>query len=911
MRPLVLPRAIPFALVPAFLFALLAFSQSSRPAQAARSPRAQEDTTTVEAKSDSAEADTTGAEEEKKEEEEEKGTAFEEVVEDCEKIEGLFTLYHKKEDGSVFMEILPDQLDKLYLCSITREAGDGTYLDSGAMVGNFPFELRKVGKRIQFLHKNVYFQAQDDPEFARAIERGVSSSVMASGEVEGLPHPERKSVLIKLSDFFLQDMHGIAQALSEYYKASYSFDKENSFFSSLKSFPLNSEIEVTLHFSSSKPHPSATLPDSRSFFTRYHYSLSGLPQTGYVPRVADDRVGYFSTMFQDYSDLTRDTPYRRYISRWHLEKKNPGSRSSEPVEPVVFWLENTIPMEYREAIKRGVLFWNDAFEKIGFKNAIVVKQMPDDAEWDPADIRYNTVRWILVPGAAYAVGPSLTNPLTGEIYAADIRLCADMVRVIYQELEEFVDPVARGPLGMPSDPFAPPGDPTSLRLCRYATGAVGQASFGRSLLEARLGPRAFSRKGKKYMDDFLINVVAHEVGHTLGLRHNFKASSVHDLEALSNERLTLAEGLTGSIMEYAPVSVAGKDRKQGQYWQTTPGTYDVWAIEYGYKPVEGAEDPVDEIDGLEKIASRGSDPELAYGTDEDALGFSPRGVDPTANVWDLGSDPLAWYEERVGLVKELWNGMEETFEKEGTRYPKLRHVFAQGVVEYFLAGLNASKYIGGLYQHRDHVGDPEARIPFEPVPSERQRRALNFLCERYFAADAFHFSPSLINKLAPERFWDFTGSIWSMPRLDYPAHDVVLAIQAAPLHRMYDPVTLSRLVDLELHYASDEDPFTMAEMFREVREAVWSELDARENVGSFRRNLQRQHLSMLVTLLVAPPPATPEDASTLARADLLAIRRGVRGALSSQDLDPMTRAHLEESGARIEAALQAGLNRGG
>lgn len=858
---------------------------------------------------DTTEADTAATDSTEAEEEEDEGTKFEEVVEDCTVIEGLFNLYHKEEDGSVYLEILPDQFDRIYLCSITREAGDGTYLDSGAMAGSFPFVFHRVGKRVQWLHKNVYFQAKNDPDFARAIERGVSHSLMASGEVEGLPHEERGSVLVKLSDYLMKDLAGIGYVMSEWFKAGYSFDKDDSYFSKFKSFPENTEVEVTMHFKSGKPNQDggATMPDTRSFFTRYHYSWSTLPETGYMPRIADDRVGYFTTMYQDYSDMSLDSPYVRYINRWHLKKKNPSAKVSEPVEPVVYWLENTIPEQFRDAVAKGVTFWNSAFEGAGFKNALVVKQMPDDAEWDPADVRYNTIRWILAPGGGYAVGPSLTNPFTGQIYAADIRVSADMMRYVFKEFEEFVDPVAWQNVDAAMQALGLQYNPASGALCNYADGASLQASFGWSVLSMR-GVTEMSRKAKDYMDDFLIAVVSHEVGHTIGMRHNFKASSIHGLDDLSNSRVTKEKGLTASTMDYTPVSVCGNGRKQGEYWQTTPGTYDRWNIEYGYTPIPGADTPEEELSQLAKIASRAADPYLVYSTDEDTWGFSSRSIDPTSNLWDLGADPLAWYGERIMLANELWDGLEETFEKEGMRYQKIRKAFGQAVVEYFVSGLNASKYIGGIYHRRDHIGDPNGRVPFEPVSAEKQRKAMALLTSNYFSADAFVFDPELLSKLAPERQWDFTGSLWAMTRLDYPVHNMVLAVQSAPINRMYDPITMNRLVDMELYFEDGEEPFTLAEMFVGMRKAIWSELEERSEINSFRRNLQRLHLDRLVTLTVAPPPGSPPDATTLARADLVAIKNAINGALYSEELDYMTRAHLEETSSRVAAALEAGMN---
>ncbi|UCC21864.1 MAG: zinc-dependent metalloprotease [Planctomycetota bacterium] len=843
---------------------------------------------------------------EKKEEEKDKEKAFADVVKDFEVIEGLFTLYRKDDEGKVYMEIRPEQFEKIFLCSMTREAGDGYYFDSGAMMRRFPFVFKRVGKKVLFIHKNVYYRADKGTAIARAVARGVSDSIMGWAKIEGAPHPERGSILVEPGGFFIQDIGMVEHAFREYIKETeYSFDKETSYFGALRSFPENTEVDVVLSFKSSKPKLHPTAADPRSFQHIYRYSLSSLPETDYKPRLGDDRVGHFLTMHQDYTSVLRDTAYTRYINRWDLEKSEPRFKLSPPKQPIVFWLENTIPVEYREAVKEGVLVWNRAYERIGFKDAIVVKQQADDAEWDPADVRYNTIRWIVRPGGSYAVGPSRTNPFTGQIYDADVRISADIVRAVFRGYEEFAEPVAAGETAAAKMGI---GRDYSQGFCDYQRGSAAQAAFGWSLLSAR-GIVGDSNEVdmEKYLHDYLVHLLAHEVGHTLGLRHNFKASMVRSAEELGDSELMDKEGLTGSLMDYVPPNIAPEGQKQGPYFQTSLGPYDYWAIEYAHRVIdeEGGES---EKAVLEEIASRVAEPELTYGTDEDAF-WGARGIDPTCSRYDLGDDPIEYFRGRVSLAKELWSKMEEKFEKEGKRYHKLRRVFGHGMGQYYTAVMGVTKYIGGIYHRRDHVGDPNGRIPFEPVSVERQREALAFLQEEVFGQAAYDFAPELLNKLAPERFWDFTDSIWKTKRIDYPIHDVVLSMQKRPLNHLYDPILLSRMVDIELRYARDEEPFTMVEMFEGVRAAIWSELGSGENINSFRRGLQRAHLEKLTALVIKPGEGVPEDATTLARADLVSLRDGIDETLAGPSRDAYTRAHLDESRAKIDAVLKASIER--
>ncbi len=840
---------------------------------------------------------------EKKKEKKKPGKPFDELVEDYEVIEGLFTFYRNADEGKVYMEIKPEQFEKLYLCAITREAGDGYYFDSSSMMGDFPFILKRVGMNVQFIHKNVYFRADEEAALSRAVKRGLPNSIVGNAKIESQPHPERGSLLINPASLFVQDVGQVGYIFNEFIKKPrYSFDKSNSYFSMLKSFPHNSEIEVSLNFKSSNPRGVPTIPDARSFQHVYHYSLAEIPESNFKPRHGDDRVGHFLTMHQDYTSALRETPYVRYVNRWHLEKAEPRFDVSPPKKPIVFWIENTVPVEYRDAVREGTLLWNTAFEKIGFRDAVVVKQMPDDATWDPADVRYSTIRWIVQPGGGYAVGPSRTNPFTGELYDADIRISADYVRYMFTEHDEFTTPVARGDSIAAANGLYKKYGPGA---CDYADGKAKQVAFGWSLLTARSAANG-KVDVQEYIHNALVDLVAHEVGHTLGLRHNFKASTTHSLDELQNVETTTAEGLTGSVMDYNPVNIARKGENQGVFFHNTLGTYDYWAIEYAYKPVD-ANSSESEKAMLERIASKVADPKLTYGTDEDAF-FGPRGIDPRANRYDMGADPIAWFKTRLELSNELWGGMESQFEKKGGRYQKLRRVFQQGLGEYYTAAYSVPKYIGGLYHNRDHIGDPNGRMPFEPVSATKQREALDFLTTHILGPDAFNFSAEMLNKLAPERFSDFSGSVWNARRIDYPVHDAILSIQSFPLNHLYNPLLLSRMVDIELRFNGSEK-FTMADMFSEVRNAVWAEVENYSNINSFRRNLQRRHLAKLVALVVKPGRGVPEDACTMARADLSQLKSQIEQAVSSGSIDAYTKAHLEESQARIEAALQAGLNR--
>jgi len=835
---------------------------------------------------------------------------FEDVVKDNDKLEGLFTIYRK--DDRYLMAIKPDQLDHDYMVSVTRESGIGeSFLLAAQVIGDGPIRFHRVGKRIQMLWRNTRFVSLDDPDMQRAVDKSFSDSLQGSSRIESQPHPDSKAVLVDISPLFLSDYEAVGFALGLLYQSPYILDRENSSIASVGAYPANVEVQARVHFSGGKPAPFVNLPDSRSLFVNYRYSITDVPASpGFMPRIADDRVGHFLALYQDFSDDRRDSPYVRYVTRWDLQKQEPYAAMSKPKDPIVFWLENNIPKQYRKAVADGILLWNKAFERIGFTDAIVVKQQPDDADWDPADARYSTVRWFVTTQGAFAIGPSRINPMTGQIFDADIGVAESIVRFTRREFEELADPVTTISNLYKSVMMEPLDDLPGLRhdarrLCSIGLGAQQEAAFGYDLMQAR-GLEPGTPASEEYINTFITHVIAHEVGHTLGLRHNFRASVVQPIESLQNVAKTRQEGLTGSVMDYIPVNLAAKGQKQGEYWQTELGAYDYWAIEYAYKPLPGAKKPEDELPELKKIASRVAEVGNSYGTDEDTS-------DPRTSVWDIGSDPISFYRQRAELSRELWKNIPTRLAREGSGYQVMRRSFMAGMGEYVPSIGNVTKFIGGVYSNRDHVGDPQGRLPLRPVPADKQRDALALLRTTLFASDSFNVPADLLNRLAPERWWDFSGSTFRQNRLEMPLHDIVLTLQSLTLNQLFRPVTLDRLVDMEMEFPAGEKPFTMAEMFNGLKDSIWSELaSGTPKVDSFRRALQREHLKRLIDLVVRPSQDAPEDAGTMARANLTDIRgridASLRGAAGAS-IDLGTRAHLEETKARIEAALSASMLR--
>ncbi|MBD3258520.1 DUF5117 domain-containing protein [candidate division GN15 bacterium] len=843
---------------------------------------------------------------------------YDELTKDMVAIEGLFTFYHDTTDNSMLMAVKPEQLDEVFLCGMTMSQGDGAVSEGSRMYGTIPFYLHRVGNELLFMEKNLRVRADSGSAMLGAVDASLSDGLIASTSVKSQPHDSTEAVLVDPKDFFIRDALNLNYYVGQKGKTGHRFDGRNSYFGEVKSFPENTEIDVHLHYETSKPMPATALQNPYSFYHVFHYSLSSIPESDYVPRYADDRVGYFQTIYQEYNRLDTETPYVYYIRRWHLEKQDPSADVSEPVEPIVFWVENTVPEEYRQAIVEGIEFWQAAFERAGFRNAIQAKIMPDTATWDPADVRYNTIRWLVAKNNPYtAIGPSRANPFTGQIYDADVGILADAVRNLYTIVERRVRPLT--PEVFDGEEYDPFGEMDVFRdaqscdhghflpdgtFCQVGNAAF-EAAHGMAYINAVTNnPTLRNELSKEYVHQFLRFVTAHEVGHTLGFKHNFMASAIYDLDQINDPEFTDKHGMIGTVMDYPAANVAGPDREQGDFYGSVPGPYDYWVIAYGYTDF-GADSPDDEVEELDDIASRAPEPGLAYASDEDTFGSSMKSIDPRTNVWDLGADPLDYFERMCGTSQEIWYNLISDFEEPGERYTKIRYVFGTAFGPYMRAAQTVPKYVGGIYHNRYHIGDAEGTRPFQVVPTAEQRRAMTFLAGRIFAADAFAMPTELVNKLQQETFSDFSGSIYTRPSIDYPLHQTILRVQEMALSRLYTPVLLQRLVNNEARYAEDDEKYTMYDMFTETRRAIWSEIVGPENVNSMRRQLQLSHLNRIINVYLSPAGKYPNDARTLAANDLRILKGAAQQAVQARNLDGMSRAHFREVVRQIDAAQTA------
>jgi hypothetical protein len=523
------------------------------------------------------------------------------------------------------------------------------------------------------------------------------------------------------------------------------------------------------------------------------------------------------------------------------------------------------------------------------------------------------VRWITSNEPSFgAIGPSRVDPRTGEIFDADILFEASMFQSYANAYRRFAGPEAIAksilpasrledlPAGLPLDQLCLLGDALS------DGGAVEHLAM---LMDQSLPP------GAPIPDEFLKPAVEwavmHEVGHTLGLRHNFRSSTSTPYDHLQDAAWTGSNGLYSSVMEYPTPNIDHTRKHQGQWWTSTAGTYDLWAIRYGYAPSGAANEDADYA-FARKIADESLAPGHEYSTDEDTYpGDAP---DPRSNIYDLGSDPLQYAKDRTAFLAALWrnpNFEERTVGNTGD-LTALRRAMSTLLQQYGIASGMAVKYLGGSYMSRVERGQPGERNPVDPVPAAKQREALAFLAQRAWAADAFDAPPALLERLAPSRWshWGMGPGGTFAGRQDYAWNDNVLAVQTALLDGALSAPLLARMREAENRTA---DAYRVSEHFDRLTRALWGEvggtspaaMKALDGTGT-RRDVQRAYVDRLASM-VTGSRGVPDDAQALARLQLQRIdARCARVLALPAPLGDNTRAHLLETRARVKRALEAG-----
>jgi len=831
--------------------------------------------------------------------------SIDDKVKSSKKIDGLFTLYRDTATASLQLYLTKDQLDKDFIYqSFSMGGPTDLFLNQNMIRDTWLFAIRKKNDRVEFLRKNTAFYYDPDNPVSKAANADVSDAVFYS---EKIAASDSAGYLIPVDGLFVSDkLDRVKPIMPPGIPPTAMFNLGNlntgkSGYDTVRSFPKNTDIVVSLAYDNPTPMNGGgkDITDARYVTVKMQHSFLEVPQNNYRPRRDDPRVGYFGAQVDDLTSIS-PTPYRDFISRWHLEKKNPNARISEPVEPIVFWIENTTPLEYRPIIKEAGEKWNEAFEAAGFKNAVVMKEMPDDADWDPADIAYNVIRWKSSSSPSYgAIGPSFFNPLTGQILGADITVewkSGAGTPVMDDLFNGGAAALGSLPWEHPEQAVAPQSEyvhhsqVNRTALCNLANELSMQFQTGMAVVEtldAEAGEAKQAATVREMHKQFLYYLIMHEMGHTLGLNHNMKASQMLSPEQLHDTKLTRKIGLQGSVMDYPAINVSRDRSKQGDYYTTKAGPYDIWAIEYGYTPFS----PAEEATGLNKILSRSTDPQLTFGNDADDMRSPGKAIDPRVNVNDHSNDMMAYGEERFLLVNDMMPKLKDRFSRPNQGYQELLLRYGQLNSQRFSMAAAISRYIGGVYVDRSFVGQRTDAQPYTPVPLELQKKAMALLGKYVYAPDAFAEDYSLFPYLQPQRrgFNFFSGTE------DYKPQNTFRSLQVSTLSHILHPTTLSRISNSSL-YGND---YSVAEVMQDLTANIF-DADLGGPVNLVRQNLQTDYVAALSGILEAKV-GYDYASKAAALATLTTIKSKLGGASSGSDIQ--TDAHRKNLLFLIEKAL--------
>jgi hypothetical protein len=901
---------------------------------------------------------------------------YEKVISTADGAQSLYTLWVRNKDGQMLAELPRGWEGQKHFFAMTVASGEEY---AGLQAGDMYAYWKRFDNRLMLIVPNLETRSTGDQESKSSVKRLFTDRVLLDIAIlstgpNGQPVIDMDDLLVdQIEKFFGSDGRGSQKSLARIETA--------------KAFPQNIEA-------------AWTMPTAGGTLKTFHYSISLLPEnTGYQPRVADERVGYFTTVFRDLGKFTDEEKWIRYINRWNLEKADPKLKISPAKQPIVFYIESTVPVRYRRFVQEGAEYWNEAFRKIGIDNAIVVYQQDETTgahmDKDPEDVRYNFIRW-LSNDIGTAIGPSRVHPLTGQILDADVILTDGWIRyfwynynqVLPEMLMEGYSPETMAwletrPQYDPRILLAAPeqrdqliaerhrrgvtaygGHPIALMntksdsalmmgtseydgllgrmsqvngLCMAARGKGFDLAVMRMGLEMseelfddqtqpadEAGGKKEEGKDDKKKDEkkydrldgipdwfvgpLLKDLVAHEVGHTIGLRHNFKASSIYTFEQLNSPEWKDKKPQTGSVMDYTPINmIVEKDgqKNHGNYGQTVIGPYDLWVIEYGYT-----------LGDPKETLKRTSEPELAYGTDEDTWG-----PDPLIRRYDFAANPISYAKSRVELAKYHRSRLLDKFVKDGQSWAKARRGYNITLGMQVGAASMMANWVGTAHVNRDRKGDPNGRDPIVVVPAEQQREALKFVIETIFRDEAFGLSPDLLRKMTTDRWLDNGGFAEAMEDPTFPIHDRISGLQASSLTTLMNPTRLRRVYDNEFRTPSDQDAFTLPEMLDTLTNEIFSEtgqsggkkFTARQPmISTLRQNLQREYVDRLIDLTLpgAGSGAAFKPISNLAMQKLREVRDRVSKFVDekgkpSADLDSYTGAHFADLRSRIERSLNA------
>jgi hypothetical protein len=768
------------------------------------------------------------------------------ITKDAKSDDGVFTVHRIKD--RLYYEIPKVQLGRefLWVSQIARTTLGAGY--GGQAAGNRVVRWERRGDRILLRAISYDVVADAAAPIARAVEASNYSPIVMAFNIEALGKDD--SAVIDVTRLFTTD---VPEFSGRTRVGARAFDASRSFVERTVSFPENVEIEATHTYNNppeqaaaggrGAPAPGggrgAAALRSGTHSVLMHYSMVRLPEKPMMPRLFDDRVGYFSVRQLDYGRNDHRSPERRFITRWRLEKKDPSAAVSEPVKPIVYWIDPATPAKWVPYMKRGIESWQAAFEAAGFKNGIIAKEAPtpeQDPDWSPEDARYSVIRW-LPSTTENASGPHISDPRSGEIIESDIQFhhnVMNLARNWYFVQVGPLDPRAKT-LPLPDDLMG--------RLIEY--------------------------------------VAAHEVGHTLGFQHNMKASSMYSAAKVRDREWVKKMGHTPTLMDYSRFNYVAQPEDNIDVADLVPGIgpYDKWATMWGYKPIPGARTPDDEKKTLDEWArEQDQTPYLRFSTTGSA------GSDP-GELTEAVGDEDAVASTTLGLknLKRVADMLlTATTTRTGEPYDDLDEAYARMLGQWATEMNHVAAIVGGFSSQQKNVG--QQGVLFKPIPRDRQASAVRFLNDHAFQTPTWAINPEILRRIEP------VGVL-----------DRVRTGQLRVLNALLSSARIGRLVEQEA--LDGPTAYRPLEFLGDVRKGVWSEFynGPAAKVDAYRRNLQRAYVETLADRINGRLAAV-DDSRAFFRGELKALDVDLRTAMA-RTTDRETRLHIDDVRMQIARAL--------
>jgi hypothetical protein len=758
------------------------------------------------------------------------------ITKDAKTSAGLF-LVHRLDD-KVFFEIPTEELGKEMLWVTQLEQTQAGHSFGGEPVGDRVVRWEQRGEDMLLRDVKYEIRAAVSDPIKDAVQATSLEAIIAVFPI--LAYGKDKRPVIDVTSAFTSDLPEFSA--KGRLRAS-GIDSRRTFIEKVKAFPTNIEAKVIMTY---RPRGAggAALPlglptqgdsDAGGVTVMLHHSMIELPRQPMKPRRYDDRVGYFNETFEDYGSPKQEVDRVSYVTRWRLEKKDPKAVVSEPKKPIVFYIGREVPAKWRPWIKKGVEAWQPAFEKAGFKNAILAKEPPsprEDPDWDAEDARYSTIRW-LPSTIENAYGPHVHDPRTGEILESDIRVYHNILKLVRDWY--FVQ--------------ASPNDPRAQSL---------------PLPDDLLG-------------ELVAYVTTHEVGHTLGFRHNMKASSSYTVEQLRDPQFTKTFGVEASIMDYGRFNYVAQPG-DGARLIPIVGPYDDFAVEWGYKEFPDAKTYEQEKKELDKIVARQlDDPKVRFGDPNPA-------EDPSQQTEDLGSDSIRATELGLKNIDRVAAFLVKATAKAGENYDLLRDVYGVLIGQRNRELGHVANVVGGLI--RNNLWYPDGKKVFSAVTAEQQKKAVLFLNEHAFQTPKSLIDPDILDRLE-----------------SHGSADRILAGQRSLLRMLLNATRLNRMSELAAR--TTDGAYRTTDLISDLHDGIWGELAKTPvEIDLYRRNLQRAYVELLAATLDSP--GADSDLPALARAELARVLKEVKTVQDSKkDTSAIARVHLEDIKNRVEQALDA------